>query len=159
MLHQYRVTKYDPYLRDVSGAYRSEDWTARSDIGKSFGGTVLTEERYLLVEDAYVEAATAFLQEAGVGTLQVVGLENTSGEGAAPVDGSLVQLDQVKAVLRSLLREKYWCKLEGKEAFIHVGWDYYMYIGVPVECTQAKAVARRLGLFPEAFRSPYHHAA
>lgn len=153
--HQYRVTKYDPDLRDSLGSYRAEDWTSRSDIGESFGGTVLTEEHYLSVEQAYVEAATAFLQEAGVGRLRIVDVENHSVGATTPADQSLLELEQIRGVLRSLLREEYWCKLEAESAYIHVGYDYCMYVGVPAECLGAEVLARRLGLFTEIFPSPY----
>jgi hypothetical protein len=58
-------------------------------------------------------------------------------------------------VLRALLREEYWCKLESDSAYIHVGYDYYMYVGVPAECREAVAEATRLGLFVEPMQSPY----
>ena len=38
---QFRVTKYDPRFRDPSGAYMREEWTAVSDIGRTFGGVTL----------------------------------------------------------------------------------------------------------------------
>jgi hypothetical protein len=154
-MQQYRVTKYDPARRDISGAYPPGDWTSRSDIGQSFSGVMLTEERYLAVENAYLEAAAAFLKEAGVQGLAVVGPENAGACAKVPSDGETVSAEVLPTVLRSLLREEYWCRLEGASAFVHVGWDYYMYIGVAVRCPIAEGVARDLGLFVEQFRSPY----
>jgi hypothetical protein len=154
-MYQYRVTKYDPSLRGEGGAYLGDDWTSRSDIGKTFGGTPLTEDRYLHIEQSYLKAAAAFLNEAGVTELTVVGLENHRQSAAAPRNGSLIKLEEVPAVLRSLLREEFWCKLEGPSSFIHVGYDYYMYVGTPIECTSASDFAQRSELFVEAFKSPY----
>lgn len=34
-----------------------DEWTAASDIGRSFGGVILTAEEYRRVEDAYVAVA------------------------------------------------------------------------------------------------------
>jgi len=154
-MQHYRVTKYDPSRRDVSGAYPADDWTSRSDIGQSFGGVALTEERYTAVESAYLDAASAFLNEAGVRELVVVGLEKGAAREGSPSQGEVVPAERIPAVLRALLREEYWCRLEGTSAFVHVGWDYYMYIGVPTLCRNAESVARNLGLFVERFRSPY----
>ena len=62
---------------------------------------------------------------------------------------------EVGEVVRRLLRAEFWCRLEGTESFVHVGYDYYMYVGVPAACPSAEASARQFGLFVEPFRSPY----
>jgi hypothetical protein len=154
-MQHYRVTKYDPARRDVSGAYPSDDWTSRSAIGQVFNGVTLTEERYVAVENAYIEAAATFLKEADVRELAIVGLENANARAHVPSNGEKVPAEAIPTVLRSLLREEYWCRLEAASAFVHVGWDYYMYIGVPAKCPAAERVARDLGLFVEQIRSPY----
>jgi hypothetical protein len=154
-MQHYRITKYDPARRDLCGAFPSGDWTSRSDIGRVFNDVTLTEEQYVAVENAYLKAAATFLKEAGVGELTIVGLENRAACTKAPSNGDLVLAEAMPTVLRSLLREEYWCKLEGASAFVHVGWDYYMYIGVPAKCPAAESVARDLDLFVEQMRSPY----
>lgn len=159
MVEQYRVTKYDPGQRSVSGAYPVDDWTSYSNVGKPFGGDLLTQERYRSVERAYLEAAVSFLEEAHIRELKVVCLENHWRSTSAPTEGGFISLQELPAVLQSLLRQEYWCKLENSSAFIHVGYDYYMYIGVPCRCFAAEALALKLGLFPEAFESPYFNNA
>lgn len=152
---EFRVTKYDPAHRDRRGAYTRDKWTAASDIGRAFGGAVLTKPEYQRVEDAYATAAVAFMREAGVFSLAVAGLENY---GAVPLpfaEDSALGLAEVGEIVRRVLREEFWCRLEAASAFIHFGYDYYMYVGVSVACPDAVALARRLGLFPEPFRSPY----
>ena len=158
-MYQYRVTKYDPSLRAPSGAYPIDDWTSRSDIGKSFCGVCLTETDYLRVEQAYLKVAAAFLREAGIAELTVVSLENHGQCSTAPRDGSRIKADEIPGVLRSLLREEFWCKLESATAFIHIGYDYYMYVGTPVESSEGSAVARSNGLYVEQFNSPYAQSA
>jgi hypothetical protein len=106
-MYQYRITKYDPSLRDPGGAYPSDEWTSRSDIGKSFDGVRLTEESYLRVEQAYLEAAVAFLSEARITELTVIGLENHGQASNAPQERSRIKTEDVPAVLRSLLRERF----------------------------------------------------
>jgi hypothetical protein len=157
---QYRVTKYNPPARDDSGAYLKGDWTSISDVGRTFNGAVLTEGEYLRTEGAYVHAAASFMREAGILSFAVRGLENTSRRPNAPIEGSTLALDDVESVLRALLREEYWCRLEAPEAFIHVGYDYYMYLGVPAACPRAERASRELGLYVEKVQSPYaEHAA
>ena len=153
--YQYRVTKYDPELRATSSVYPPDDWTSRSDIGKPFRGGILTEERYLSTEQAYLRAASAFLAEAKILQLKIVGLENRGEKLHAPSKNSTVKSEDIPILLRSLLREEFWCKLECPSSFIHVGYDYYMYIGVPHACTDASILAQRLGLFVETFQSPF----
>jgi hypothetical protein len=152
---QFRVTKYDPRFRDPSGAYTRDDWIAVSDIGKSFGGVTLTAGEYERVENAYVSAVVAMLAEAGVDQLTVCGLEQ-HGDLRAPFgENAVVPIARVADIARSVLREEYWCRLESPKAFVHFGYDYYMYVGVPEVPSRALAQAHERGLFVEEFKSPY----
>jgi hypothetical protein len=155
---EFRVTKYNPAHRDRGGLYTRDEWTAVRDIGQAFGGVVLTEPEYRRVEDAYATAAVAFLREAGVPSLSVAGLENPADIPLPFAEGSSLGLAEVGEVIRRVLREEFWCRLEGAGAFVHLGWDYYMYVGVPRPCAGAAALAEQLGLFVEPFRSPYSEA-
>jgi hypothetical protein len=152
---QYRVTKYDPTLRDSEGSYTRDEWRSASDVGRSFGGVVLSREAYQHVEDAYVAVAQSFLQEAGLSSLVVAGLENRRARVLTFGEGSTLSLEQVAEVTRRLLQEDFWCRLEGTTGFLHVGWDYYMYLGVPGPCPKSHELARRSGLFVEDYPSPY----
>ena len=145
----HRITKYDPALRDPHGAYTRDEWTAFSDIGRAFGGVVLTPDAYRRVEDAYVTVALAFLREAGVASLAVAGIEDR-GAGPLPFgEGSVLGLEALDDAIRRVLREEVWCQFEGADAFVHLGYDYYMYVGVPGPCPASRALAGRLGLFVE----------
>jgi len=148
-MHEYRVTKYDPSLRDASGAFLGDDWTSISDIGRSFSGVVLTREEYERVERAYIQAALAFLDEGGVGPLTVAELEAPPDHSIGFTEGSQVSADQLGEVLQQILREEVWCNLESHNGFIHFGYDYYMYIGVPHPCPAAERLATDSGLFVE----------
>lgn len=150
-MREYRVSKYDPALRDAAGAFQGDDWTAVSDIGRSFGGVVLTAEEYQRVEDAYVTAALAFLREGGIESLRVEELEVLPDRPIALHEGSIVAVSEISAVIASILREEFWCNLEAENAFLHFGYDYYLYLGVPHPCPSAEAFAAELGLFVETF--------
>lgn len=53
-MYKYRISKYNPLTVDENGDYK-EDWTAISDIGKSFDGETLTVAKYVEVEDSYIK--------------------------------------------------------------------------------------------------------
>lgn len=152
-MKQYRVTKYDPAFRTAVGAYTRDEWTAFSDVG-----TAVSLAEYERVEAAYLDTAVQFFTEQAIASLTIVSLENPA-EVVLPtvelVEGTAVGLADLTAVVRGILRERYWAKLEGHDAFLHVGWDYYMYIGVPARPTQAIALAEARGLFVEDCPSPY----
>lgn len=152
---EYRVTKYDPALRDARGAYIADEWTSMADIGREFGGVVLTDDEYRRVEQAYINSAVAFLQEGGLNSLTVKGLENHKEHALEFGEGSVLSLEQAGDIIRRILREEFWCRLECRGGFAHFGWDYYMYIGVPHRCPEAEHLAEGLGLYPEKFTSPY----
>ena len=152
-VNEFRVTKYDPTHRNARGHYQREEWIMVSQIGESFDGFVLTDAEYQRVEDCYARVAVAFIQEAGVQSLAVVGLESRTALSFG--EGSLLSLAEIGPFVRRMLREEFWCRLECAEAFIHIGWDYYMYIGVTHTCPGAKTLAQQLGLFVEPFSSPY----
>jgi hypothetical protein len=155
-MHEYRVTKYDPAFRDPAGAYTKDEWVSVRDVGLSFSGVLLTREAYERIEDSYVRAALAFLTEGGLSSLRVEGLENSKGQRLAFGEGSVVQLEHVGDVIRRVLREEFWCRLEDVGGFVHVGRDYYMYVGVPHPCPTARAQTVGFGLYVEEFSSPYH---
>jgi hypothetical protein len=161
MRYQYRITKYNPALRDASGAFTGDDWTACSDVGRAFGGVVLTQAAYQLVEDAYLLAVDSLLRAAGVDSLQLRGLEIRSNSKLPGFvkPGADLNVAQCAEFARIALREQAWGRLFAPgRAYVHFGYDYYMYIGLPVKCTDALAAVQQRGLFVEPLRSPYLRA-
>ena len=152
---EYRVTKYDPSHRNFHGTYTRTEWTSFSDIGRVSNGSTLSEAEYLQVEKCYVVSALEFLYESGVSSLAGRELENQRGEPLNFGEGSNLSLEQLTTVLPRVLREEFWCKFEGPDAFIHIGYDYYMYVGTPAHCPKAQRVANKISLFVELFQSPY----
>ena len=152
---QFRVTKYDPRFRDPSGVYARDEWTAVSDIGRAFGGVTLTADEYERVEAAYTSTVVAMLAEAGVEALTLNGLEQHGDIRAPFAERAVVPMARVAELARGVLREEYWCRLESPHAFVHFGFDYYMYVGVPEVPSRALAHARERGLFVEEVKSPY----
>ncbi|RYI28355.1 hypothetical protein EVU96_14370 [Bacillus infantis] len=116
-------------------------------------------------ETNYIQAITAFMDEAGVDRLYVNALEMWT-EAAAVQEkllflsdiwiGKAVRKEEITEMERLTLREAVWCKLSfRKEFFVHFGYDYYMFIGTNKDCPQARRNVLEAGLFVEEFRSPY----
>lgn len=151
----FRVTKYNPLHRDINGAYTRDDWTSFAQVGQLNDGALLSLHDYQQTENAYIEAAVGFMQEAHIRELTVMGLENADGSVTSIWEGATLTLAQSIEVIRAMLREEFWCRLEAPAGYVHIGWDFYMYVGVPIECPAARAGAERSGLFVEPFNSPY----
>jgi hypothetical protein len=154
-VHEYRVTKYSPAFRDRLGHYTKFEWTMFSQIGQTFSGVALTPDEYERVEDAYMQAALSFLRESGLLSMRIAGLENPRKRPLDLQNDTVLPLERIGEIIRHILREEYWCRLEGGDGFLHFGWDYYMYVGVPHLCPIAQARATKLGLYVEECASPY----
>ncbi|QTD50173.1 hypothetical protein [Sulfidibacter corallicola] len=166
-MNYFRVTKYNPHDRNEQGHYLAEDWTSVSDVGGVYNGRKLDLEDYLKVENFYVEAVLRFFKHFEARYVQVVDLENEFLEDSGankcdllPIDISFlknlswISIDEAGLCARAILRELIWCKLEYKNrAFVHFGYDYYMYFGCAVEIDINLVVPD--GLYVEKFRSPY----
>jgi hypothetical protein len=153
-MNEYRVTKYNPAFRDELGHHTRPEWIMFKDIGETYSGVLFTREEYERVEDAYVQAALSFLRESGLSSIRVAGIENRSNQPLDFDNGSVLPLDRIGEIICRTLREEIYCRLEGSDCFVHFGWDYYMYVGVPHRCPRSQALAAELGLFVEEFASP-----
>jgi len=152
--NEYRVTKYNPAFRDQRGHYTRAEWSMFKHIGETYSGVLFTREEYERVEDSYVQAALSFLHESGLSSIRIAGIENRSKQPLDFDSTSVLPLDRIGEIIRRTLREEIYCRLEGSECFIHFGWDFYMYIGVPHPCPRAQVRAAELGLYVEEFASP-----
>ncbi len=154
-MRQLRVTKYDPAFRNENGAYTRNEWTSLADLGRQFDGRLFTLDQYLEIEDGYVSTAMGLLKRAGIESLTVSGLESHSATDNVPKEGDVLHGLVLARAIRSVLREEFWCRLVGPSTFIHFGYDYYMYVGVPSSCEINATEALVLGIFVEDFASPH----
>lgn len=152
---EYRITKYNPANR-IDGRYAVEDWTSFSDVGKSFGKTELTFEKYLETETAYIDCCIDLLSKAQILSLSIEQAECYS-EGIH-LPSSVSDIAEIRKLIASCLREQCWFKLTGMDFFIHFGYDYYMYIGTVIPIASVQETAKRYGLFCELYPSPYNMA-
>jgi hypothetical protein len=154
-MNEYRVTKYDANIPDAHANYLSADWCDISDVGKEFLGKKLTAVIYENIENAFLDTALLCLKDAGVSHMLV---KYHPDEIFAPSkfrNGDTITIDELREVLRSILRTEYWCKLESSNgAFVHFGYDFHMYLGTPSHGSDWKAFAIQNGLFVDNCESP-----
>lgn len=131
-MNWFRITKYNPALRGSKNFGSDKDsWTSFSDIGKVFGGELLTIERYLEVENDYVGFYLNLLETHSIQELRLKELEIYDDEGNKWSSRSFVSSNEFNFVLRDMLREHSWGKLIGEGGLeIHFGYDLYTYLGV-----------------------------
>ncbi|MCA1707031.1 MAG: hypothetical protein LC808_28700 [Actinobacteria bacterium] len=157
----YKITKYNPALYGAAGSYMKDEWTSISDIGKVFEGVILTSAEYENFENAYLTAVRLFADAAGVSQLRACDVELRDDIPKWRLeDGQYVSLPFAIEICREMLREgTIWCRLEeGEDFYVHIGHDYYMYVGVNASADVRQAVrsVRQLGLFVEEnWPSPY----
>ena len=148
---EHRITKYNPNKRDEFGRYLdAKEWTEFSEVGEN-----VSLEEYERVETLYVDAAHQLITGGGIKKLKLIDLEDN--EKHCPYrNNETITIENLKHVVRSILRREYWAKLESDIGFIHIGWDYYMYVGT--EATNELAIRRIAdsGLYVEQTSSPYN---
>lgn len=173
----WRITKYNPSFREYNDVYNLNEWTSFGDVGKSFDGKILTIDEYLSVENAYVNAVLAFMEDLKITSLKVKEVEKHSkyiklnktsivypndmiNLFSDVYDNCTIEIDKVENLCRLVLREHMWCKLEMSSLmFVHFGYDYYMYIGSARECNNAIEKVIKSGLFVENYQSPYEESS
>ncbi|WP_422660952.1 DUF7683 domain-containing protein [Paenibacillus sp. EC2-1] len=171
MKHQWRITKYNPDFRNEHGHYLLDEWTCPSEIGKIINGDLFTFEKYLYVENAYVEAIIEFLKEIRQDTLRVIQVVSNSSMSQEDEESELyepefseikikedmiINIDEIRTLCKMNLRNYIGFQLYSKDNFfVHFGWDYYMYIGSSHHSCKAIEFATKRGLFVEECTSPY----
>lgn len=153
-MRQYRLSKYDPTFRDAKGIYTRDEWTFFAQVGTVVYGKVVTLAEYEAKEAAYIRVVCSLVDASSIGPYVVSDLEGTHAE---LQESTSINRSALPSIMRSLLREEYWCRLTDSFGhFIHVGWDLYLYLGLPDNLDNPEAIASAEELFLETFESPYH---
>ncbi|MCM3005800.1 hypothetical protein [Priestia koreensis] len=157
-MKSYRVTKYKPSLRDHNGNYTDvEDWTSFSDIGENIHGELFTYDKYVITENKYIETIFYCMKDLNIESLIIKDLEIYQDEDELKnlTDNSVIDENHLESVIKLILREKIWAKLETDDLKIHFGYDYYMYIITKTTNSELLGEISSLGLYAEEFESPY----
>ena len=123
--------------------------TSFSDIGKEMSGEILTRDRYLQMENQYLEVVDNYLDKSGCEAkdFKIVGLEDNRG--TVNEEGVFFSLENPKIklcagesvlkaefflLIRLSLRDLLWTRFETEDGcYITFGQDMHMYIGFPDE--------------------------
>ena len=150
---EYRITKYNPTNR-INDVYMADEWTSFSDIGKVFGGTILSQSAYLKTEQAYIDCCINLIEKAKIAKLYIKQAEYYTENVRFP--STIFNTQEIRQVITACLREQCWLKLTSKDFFIHFGYDYYMYIGSSLPSESVIETAMHHGLYCEQYTSPHN---
>lgn len=169
-MHKFRITKYNPALRDKKGSYLKNEWTSMYDVGKVFDKKKFSIEDYLSIEQKYLTAITTIFGENLINQMKIKNIEkfyihhecfeyytqDLIDQFCLLNEKTVITKKVLTNILRLILRENIWARIETRDhQYIHFGYDYYMYTGIKnVEDSIIRDV-ERLGLFVEEFESPY----
>lgn len=141
------ITKYNPQNYNSEGVYMLDEWTSRSDIGKkadSVTNAVLSKERYLEVENNYINAVKIFMREVGAEKIRVIELYKISDEDDfekwddnaffsfySELEEKEYGTSEIDIIVRLVLREYIQVALQlitpEMDTAVYFGDDYYMY--------------------------------
>ena len=170
---RYRITKYDPALRDEQGRYLPKHWTSVSDLGNPAYTPILTLPAYLATETAYVSAIQEGIRQVGCQQLVVTQAEKYVPLAEVKAQMALLGLpltqkeeerfqsfavglplmaSQVPAAARLILREALWGEIASVDGrlIIEFGYDYYLYLTLPPMPLEAIRRIEAMGLFVES---------
>lgn len=174
IMKHYRITKYDPSNRNEQGHYLYDHWTEFGDIGRTLEGELVTVEKYLSVEQDYVNAIIEILRENKVDHLRVVGhdkkrLQESIKENKEKwfhriefdnidlFEDTKISLEEVAIICQMNFRNYCNISLEVKDLFfVHFGYDMYVYIGVTEITEELKSKLNKTQIFIEDCYSPYY---
>ncbi|MDR6594752.1 hypothetical protein ACFFSW_01975 [Saccharothrix longispora] len=128
-------------------------------MGKVVGGEVVTLDEYLRVENAYLSCLRRLAERTGVTSLVVRSLEIRADHPPFDLESGMeLSLDLAIEVCREMLREGgVWCRLHrAPDFYVHIGYDYYMYVGTSAASPDEADRCAADGLFlEEDWPSPY----
>ena len=137
---------YKKYILSRNGLEHNDNWTEISDIGRTFGGEVLTDEIYSKGEDCYVRAMEYLMEANGIHSLRIGELSKFDNDYEEKynslysesilslkmrlAEGYEVDKKYIGDVVKLMLRGDIWCRLYARNAhFIaDVGYDFSMHI-------------------------------
>ena len=166
-----QISKYNPKNRNALGHYLDHsEWTSISDIGKEKYNSP-TYQDYKKVEDAYVEAVFLMMKEQGIDSLYINRQEKYTMLGELPYmerkgylkdididyqkyihslhNRQQVNLEGLDILIRLILREIVWMKLDNDYFEVSFGYDYYIYIKTLFIKTATRKQVESNGLYVE----------
>ena len=152
-MKEYLISKYNLQFR-INGKYNRNEWSGESDIGKEFLDGILTQADYDSTLDSYVACTMDVLNRCNIEYMTISDLE-IYADHAPWKDQQTVKGDILSLLIRECLREKCWCRLSQEKAFVHFGYELYLYIGCDLAYDKIVEVCDRYNLYVIERISPY----
>ena len=118
-MNHYRICKYPTECRS-NGIYYTDEWTSFSDVGRTFDGIVLTMSEYERVEKNYLSLLLRVWEACGAQPFEVRGIEAYADE-IPWKNGMRLDRTEIENICRNILREKFWCRLDGEQMHVDFG--------------------------------------
>lgn len=159
MIHHYRISKYDPKLRDKNGHYKDlDDWTGFNYVGEKVRGKVLTLKSYLETEESYIFFLERYLFDNKIKSMTISEIENISfpNNNLGLKKNEKLNSKLIIEIARFCLRGDIWCKLSKGKRYIHFGYDFYVFLGSGKKMLDEKRKYQKFKkIYLERFMSPY----
>lgn len=165
----HEIVKYSPKNYDNNGAYKIDEWTSRSDIGKCYNGKVFTLDDYLKIEQQYIDAVLSIMSATESKYLTINYLEinkddiieHIKSSKFYDIDSPLLQslsllkennrisYEQMSCVIRLCLREFAYLELSNNEHKLKIefGYDYYLRVLCSLDNTVLQSIVDKAGLY------------
>ena len=143
-----RISKYDENVN-----VHTDEWTSISDIGKKFKNKILTYDEYLLIENHYINCIEEIMTLASQTLFRVENLEKYSK--VQWTENQLININDMIKIVPDCLREKCWARLIGDNSYVHIGYDFYIYVGVSIDLSTIFKIVKNNQLYCKEMISPY----
>jgi hypothetical protein len=164
----YRITKYNQREISIIGDCLGNRWTSFSDLLKE-NNQNKAFDIYKETEDKYIQIYNDILIQNNIGRMKIIELEYNSKEDANEIlinDLSSNLLEKIKNnteycmndildIIKLCLREIIWCKFIYENVYIHIGYDYYTYVGGINLNKELIQKYYNNGIIVEEYYSPY----
>lgn len=148
-----RISKYDSKYR-VNGVFTKEEWTDYSDVGGVFNGHVFTLKEYLKIEQKYLSVINDIINLCKIPNFIIDSLEKYD-ETTKWENNKVISKEEINKIIIDCLRNKCWCRLTLNEYYIHFGYDFYVYLSVPLKIDDIKRICEMYNLYVETMDSPF----
>jgi hypothetical protein len=158
----YRISHYNE-------SNKSTQWTSVSDVVNE-NNFEETFEEYKATENKYINILKYLLDKNGIIKMKIYELENNMVFENGIVEklfdknifdelkiknGNEYLVKDIVYIIRLCLREIIWCKIVWENIYIHIGYDYYVYIGGLKIDKDYMENELKNGITIEEYKSPY----
>jgi len=165
----WRVTKYNPIYRNEKGWYMRDEWMTPCEVGRYFNGVEFKWDEYLIIENAYVFAVVSAMKKLGTDFLKINGLEWKDYKKFDDLEvlgiekffkslkeGMDISVNDIPKLMKLILRNIVWARLESEMLTVNFEYDYYMYFVFKGDLSEIEKSIIANGLFIDKdFVSPH----